>query len=67
MIRKYQGTLEENFTIVYYNQRGGGKSYQFGEDYSDVTAITHADDLIAITEYISGYLHKEQVILIGHF
>ena len=65
-VRKYQGTLEENFTIVHYDQRGSGKSYQFGEDYSDVTATTHADDLIAITEHISKYLHKKQVILIGH-
>lgn len=65
-VRKYQGTLEENFTVVHYDQRGSGKSYQFGEDYSDVTAATHADDLIAITEYISEYLHKDSVILIGH-
>lgn len=65
-VRKYQGTLEENFTIIHYDQRGSGKSYKFGEDYSDVAAATHADDLIAITEYILEYLHKEQVILIGH-
>lgn len=65
-VRKYQGTLEENFTIVHYDQRGSGKSYKFGKDYSDVTAATHAEDLIAITEYITEYLHKDQVILIGH-
>lgn len=65
-VRKYQGNLEKDFTIVHYDQRGSGKSYEFGHDYSAVTAATHVDDLIALTEYIKEYLSKEQVILIGH-
>ena len=65
-VRKYQENLEKDFTIVHYDQRGSGKSYKFGEDYSTVTATTHMDDLIALTEYIKEYLGKEQVILIGH-
>lgn len=64
--RKYQSALEENFTVVHYDQRGSGKSYEFGKDYSDVTASAHVDDLIAFTQYISTYLRKEKVILIGH-
>lgn len=64
--RKYQSTLEENFTIVHYDQRGSGKSYEFGKDYSGVTASVHVDDLIAFTQYISTYLRKEKIILIGH-
>lgn len=65
-VRKYQENLEKDFTIVHYDQRGSGKSYEFGEDYSTVTATTHMDDLIALTEYIKEYLGKKQVILIGH-
>lgn len=64
--RKYQSTLEKNFTIVHYDQRGCGKSYEFGKEYSDVTASDHVNDLIALTQYISTYLHKEKLILIGH-
>jgi len=64
--RKYQKELEKEFTIVHYDQRGSGKSYGFGEDYSQVTATTHVEDLIAITENIEEYLGKEQVILLGH-
>ena len=64
--RKYQEELEKEFTIVHYDQRGSGKSYRFGEDYSQVTAATHVEDLIAITENIEEYLDKEQVILLGH-
>ena len=65
-VRKYQEELEKEFTIVHYDQRGSGKSYRFGEDYSQVTAATHVEDLIAITENIKESLGKEQVILLGH-
>jgi len=65
-VRKYQDLLEQNFTIVHYDQRGSGKSYEFDKDYSGVNASTHADDLIVLTEYIEDYLHQDQVILIGH-
>lgn len=36
-VRKYQDLLEQNFTIVRYDQRGAGKSYHFSEDYSDLS------------------------------
>lgn len=64
--RKYQESLEKKFTIVHYDQRGSGKSYRFGTDYSDVTAVTHTEDLIALTEYITELLETEQVVLLGH-
>ena len=48
-VRKYQNLLEQNFTIVHYDQRGSGKSYDFGTDYSDVYANTHVEDLIELT------------------
>ena len=65
-VRKYQKELEKDFTIVHYDQRGSGKSYVFGENYSEITATTHASDLVELTKYIESYLEKEQVILIGH-
>lgn len=65
-VRKYQDLLEQDFTIVHYDQRGSGKSYKFGTDYSKVNASTHVEDLIALTEYIEKYLQHKQVILVGH-
>lgn len=65
-VKKYQDLLEKSFTIIHYDQRGSGKSYQFGRDYSNVTASTHVDDLTELTKYIEEYLHQEQVILVGH-
>lgn len=65
-VRKYQDDLEKDFTIVHYDQRGSGKSYVFGKDYSKVTTQTHVSDLLELTRYIESYLEKEKVILIGH-
>ncbi|MHC0037992.1 alpha/beta fold hydrolase [Pseudoneobacillus sp. C159] len=65
-VRKYQDILEENFTIVHYDQRGSGKSYHFFEDYSNLSADLHVDDLVALTEYVTDLLNQEKVLLIGH-
>ncbi|MFJ6209689.1 alpha/beta hydrolase [Lysinibacillus sp. NPDC092081] len=63
---KYQDLLENNFTVVNYDQRASGKSYHFFEDYSNLSSDLLVDDLLALTDYISDRLGKEKVILIGH-
>ncbi|MGG0186080.1 alpha/beta hydrolase [Bacillus rhizoplanae] len=63
---KYQDLLENNFTVVNYDQRASGKSYHFFEDYSNLSSDLLVKDLLAMTDYISKRLGKEKVILIGH-
>ncbi|MFD3447167.1 alpha/beta fold hydrolase [Microbacteriaceae bacterium 4G12] len=63
---KYQDLLENNFTVVNYDQRASGKSYHFFEDYSNLSSDLLVEDLLAMTDYISKRLGKEKVILIGH-
>lgn len=65
-VAKYQKQLEKDFTIVHYDQRGSGKSFEFFKDYSNVSVDTHVNDLLALTEYVEKYLGKEKVILAGH-
>ncbi|MFT4413814.1 alpha/beta fold hydrolase [Fredinandcohnia humi] len=65
-VRKYQDQLEENFTIVHYDQRGSGKSYHFFEDYSNLSTDLHVEDLLALTEYIKDRFSQQKVLLIGH-
>lgn len=65
-VRKYQDKLEENFTIVHYDQRGSGKSYHFFEDYSNITADMHVKDLLSLTDYVTKVFKQEKVLLIGH-
>ena len=65
-VRKYQDLLEQNFTIVQYNQRGSGKSYHFSEDYSNLSINLLVDDLLALTDYVRNELKTDQIILAGH-
>lgn len=65
-VRKYQDLLEQNFTIVHYDQRGSGKSYHFFEDYSALSSDLLVDDLLALTDYVTGKFGQEKVLLIGH-
>lgn len=65
-VRKYQDVLEEHFTIVHYDQRGSGKSYQFFTDYSNISSDQHVEDLLALTDYVKNEFSKEKVLLIGH-
>ncbi|RFB12617.1 alpha/beta hydrolase [Bacillus sp. HNG] len=65
-VRKYQDLLEEHFTIVHYDQRGSGKSYQFFEDYSTISSDQHVEDLLALTDYVKNEFPNEKVLLIGH-
>ena len=65
-VTKYQDLLEKHFTVVRYDQRAGGKSYHFGEDYSNLSTDLLVKDVLALTDYISNRFHQEKVILAGH-
>ncbi len=65
-VRKYQDLLEQNFTIVHYDERATGKSYHFFEDYSNLSIDLLVEDLLALTDYISNKLSTKQIILAGH-
>lgn len=65
-VTKYQDILEKHFTVVRYDQRAGGKSYHFGEDYSSLSTDLLVKDVLALTDYISARFHQEKVILAGH-
>lgn len=65
-VGKYQEALEDNFTVVHYDQRGSGKSYHFFEDYSHLSTDVLVDDLLALTDYVLEKLEQEKAILIGH-
>ncbi|MGG3280510.1 alpha/beta hydrolase [Paenibacillus solani] len=63
---KYQDLLEKDFTVVRYDQRASGKSYHFGEDYSNLSTDLLVEDLLALTDYISARFDQQKVILVGH-
>lgn len=65
-VTKYQKQLENNFTIVHYDQRASGKSYHFGENYANLSTDLLVDDLLALTDYIATRFNQKKVILAGH-
>jgi pimeloyl-ACP methyl ester carboxylesterase len=66
LTQKYPTGLEENFTVVWWEQRGAGLS--FSPDIPSVTMTI--DQLVADTLEVSNYLRnrfgKEKIYLMGH-
>lgn len=65
-VKKYQDLLEQDFTVIRYDQRGAGKSYHFSEDYSNLSINLLVDDLLALTDYVSDELETDKIVLVGH-
>ncbi|CAG5080543.1 alpha/beta fold hydrolase [Parvicella tangerina] len=57
--------LEENFAIVYYDQRGCGNS-QGNIDESTLTIQQYVDDLDAIVSVLESAYENPQIYLMGH-
>ncbi|ULQ50895.1 alpha/beta fold hydrolase [Flavihumibacter fluvii] len=66
LMRTYNKDLEQDFTVVYWDQRGAGKSYSKEID----TATLKVKQLIADANYLIDYLrqrfHQEKIFVIGH-
>jgi len=65
-IRKYQKNLEENFTIVNWDQRGSGKSFSFGINRQTMSKEQLLDDLDELVDYLCARFKKNKVYLVGH-
>jgi pimeloyl-ACP methyl ester carboxylesterase len=56
---------EQHFTIVQWDQRGAGKSYN--ADKTPPSSIElMVNDAVEVTEYARRRLHRDRVILLGH-
>ena len=63
---KFNQPLEKYFTVVYYDQRGEGKSYIKGSDSSLLTLETYIQDVHELTQYLKMRFDKEKILLLGH-
>ena len=63
---KFNQPLEKNFTVVYYDQRGEGKSYIKGSDASLLTLARYIEDAHELTQYLKKRFDKEKIHLLGH-
>jgi pimeloyl-ACP methyl ester carboxylesterase len=66
LTQKYPTGLEENFTVVWWEQRGAGLSYNPEIPAEIMTVDQLVDDTIELTNYLRERFGKEKIYLMGH-
>ncbi len=63
---KFNHELEEDFTVVYWEQRGEGKSYAKGSDSSLLTVERYLEDIHELTQMLKEQFSQEKIYLLAH-
>ena len=58
--------LEEHFIVVYWDQRGCGKSFNKNIDPKSINLSQMTDDIIECTKYLLNKFHRDRGILAGY-
>lgn len=66
LFRHFNSELETRFTVVYWDQRGAGKSYHRGIARSSMTVEQFLTDLDELVAMVCARVGQERVILHGH-
>lgn len=65
----YQTELEQNYTIVNWDQRGCGRTYYKNKNLNiqtDLSTELLLEDLNDLTDYLTERFNQEKVIIMGH-
>jgi pimeloyl-ACP methyl ester carboxylesterase len=65
-LRYHTPQLEKSFTLVYWDQRGTGRSYRRGILPSSMTVAQLIADLDELVDHVRRRLGKERVAILGH-
>lgn len=66
LFRHYNSELEKHFLVVYWEQRGAGRSYHGDIPPESMTIEQFVSDLDELTELVRRRFHKQQVTLLAH-
>lgn len=66
LFRHFDADLENHFLVVYWEQRGAGRSYHRDIPRDSMTMAQFLDDLDEVVELVRDRYHKDKVILLGH-
>lgn len=66
LTEKYPTNLEDNFTMVWWDQRNCGLSYNSSSSKNRATIEQLVDDAIVLTKYLLKRFGKEKIYLMGH-
>lgn len=64
--RRCNAALEHSFTVVYWDQRGTGKSFNRDIPRSSMTVAQFLDDLDELVEAVRERVGERKVVLFGH-
>jgi proline iminopeptidase len=66
LFRLFNRDLERHFVVVYWDQRGAGRSFDPDADPSALTIRRHLEDLDAVIGFVRGRTGVDEVALVGH-
>ncbi|MAT45634.1 MAG: alpha/beta hydrolase [Anaerolineaceae bacterium] len=66
LTKQYPTGLENEFTVVWWEQRGAGLSYHPDINPETMTAEQFVSDTVAVTNYLRERFGKEKIYLMGH-
>lgn len=66
LFRHYNAALEDYFLVVYWEQRGAGRSYHGNIARESMTIEQIEQDLDELVDLVRNRFEKERVILLGH-
>jgi len=66
LLRHFNGALEETFTVVYWEQRGAGRTFRSDAPSSSMTVAQFITDLDQLVDSLRKRFNREKVVLLGH-
>ena len=66
LFRWFDGDLERDFVVAYWDQRGAGRSFDPAADPARLTIARHLDDLHAVLARVRAVVGHDRVVLLGH-
>jgi len=64
--RTFNGELENQFTVVYWDQRGAGKSYSKKLSPETIRVGQYISDANELVQHLKKRFGKEKIVLVGH-
>lgn len=66
LFRHYDAALENRFVVVYWEQRGAGRSFHANVPRSSMTIARMLDDLDELVDTVRARFGAERVVVLGH-
>jgi pimeloyl-ACP methyl ester carboxylesterase len=66
LFRYFNSELEKQFVVVYWDQRGAGRSFDPETDPHQLTIARHIADLDFVIDHLKATLHQNRIVLVGH-